>query len=225
MKCLAAFIFFKSRYSNSCYYGWSINSIARKTGLSRTSVRKYITFFMVRGWCEDHQGNLLFKKTGTLYCNNKKLKNQYVKINITKNSSITEVLDELYYCLLKRSADRFEYMKKLWEDKTCGHYPDLQHYKTVKKRCHGREIKSGEIPGYQMSLKKISELFKVSISAASRIIKRLNTANKVLVRNNHVCLGNIINQPWLRHAFKWDPGTYISGKGFVVRKLANSYVF
>ena len=220
VKKFAAFLWFKTRYSNSCYYKWSFKSISDKTKMSRTAVRKYIPEFIKLGWCREHSKNLIFKKTKELYAT--KI-NQYVKINT--NGKIQDILNELYFVVLKRKANQFDYVKKLWKDKSNGKVQSSNHYKQIRKVCKGREIKTSAIQGFSFSLSKIANLFNTSPSTASRIMQTLNKKGKFMRMSNYEVFGNIKYKPWLKEKLRWDNGIFITKSGNVTKKLCNSYIF
>lgn len=56
----AYWLYFKHLFRNGCIYNYNILRLAHKSGLSRTTVRKYINLFIALGWCRMHHGNLIF---------------------------------------------------------------------------------------------------------------------------------------------------------------------
>lgn len=62
LKELAVFIKFKSVHINSCIFNYNLKYLASETGLSLSTVRKHVKFFLKNGWARMDGNNLILEK-------------------------------------------------------------------------------------------------------------------------------------------------------------------
>jgi hypothetical protein len=56
----STWLYLKRLYSNGCIFNYTIAGLSKKSGLSRTAIRKYVADFLKRGWCRMHHSHLVF---------------------------------------------------------------------------------------------------------------------------------------------------------------------
>ena len=239
LRVLSIFIFLKTRFENGCYYGSIENRISKKSGLSRTALRKYLTLFRNRGWVVQRDGNLCFGSVKHLYPETEEIGSRgRIKSSINQNRGVKipiavkgwcEIFDEISVGLLKSKADRFEYVSESWSDKCIsrqrnnkrgrsGHPVTAETFKLLGK----------ENSGFQCGLRRIGSYFNMSVSRVQVLMSRLVRTGLVKRTLNVKYLGNVRRSPWLKYANHSDQlgkQTYINRRGSVYSVQASVYTF
>ena len=91
----ATFLYLKSLFKKGCFYNYTHDGFAEKSGMSRSAVRKYIKIFLDKGWCRKHGKNLMFK--GLKHYR----KSGFNKTFILKSKTVKGIIKEFYYIILK----------------------------------------------------------------------------------------------------------------------------
>lgn len=220
---LSIFIHLKSIHPNSCIYNYSQDRLVEKTGLSKSTIRKYVNFFIKKEWCKVQNGHLIFRKLRMLTPKQKKLR---YKIYSKK---VEEITKELYLYLLKHKSEQAKWYSNLRFDlenggkKVRGKLAQkLKNYPDFFKGTYYNGEKN--VNRFKISFKKIAEWFNVSVGKAFKIIKELYVEGRLLiysggytaVRRNKVMSKAIIQASKKSFMAK-------SGKMIIVH--SNSYVF
>jgi hypothetical protein len=160
LKLYAVWLCLKRRFSNSCFYNYTIASFARTIGLSRTSVKKYISIFLRWEWCRLHAGNLVFCKHTQLPGKQKNKKClQIVSIGVEEHS-----IEE--YLLALQSFSVEDALRK-------------QQFARARSKGRDKAYRAAFRENNQwepFTVKRASELFSISHATASRWLRKL--ANK-----------------------------------------------
>ena len=165
IKALAVFYCLKRLYSNSCIYNYNHHLLAKKTGLSITAIKRYITIFKEKEWLREHQGNLTFLRpegskfaTFTIKNTNPKLLLNQIKIHIN-------------YEILKTKTQQIEYIIAARKDQK--EPATLKALKSANRLLFKQSF-AGEISEeIKISIYKFAEVFKCSLSKASAILSEL----------------------------------------------------
>lgn len=175
LKHLAVFIHIKSLHPNSCIYNYSQDRLAAKLKLSKSSIRKYINYFLKNNWVVIKGKHLHFKKIRFIGKQSK-----VIWYDIVGNT-VKEITDNLYLYLFKHKTEQTK-----WYIKTCCDLKKLNESAYRKKinsltkrypNFRERIEKSGEInlkPDFKVSFSKIKEWFQCSVGKAHQIIIRLS---------------------------------------------------
>lgn len=219
LKYLAVFIYMKSLNTNSCIYNYSQDRLAAELKLSKSSIRKYINYYLDNGWAKMIGKHLHFNKI-RLIGKQKRLVWYEIKLGTVK-----EITDNLYLYLFKHKTEQTK-----WYTKTC------RDLKTLNERDYRKKI-NGLIKRYpyfrerieqsfgaidlktdfKVSISKISKWFKCSVGKAHKIIKRLCKEHKMLV-----VLGGYRSVAF--HKFDdRDLKTFVSRAGNIVTVECNRY--
>lgn len=215
IKALATFIYLKSIHSNSCFFKPTLYSLSKKTGLSRTLLRKYLAYFIDQGWCEYHSGNLIFK-------NVKKAGLMSGKRYVIKSKSIKENVLYLQSLILKQRAAQYDWVRKVQRDiKQPSSVNDYKKAKQAYKKVNFN--KSANAP-FSMSITNIGLMYGVSRSKAFQIVRDMKRSDLVNVLKPAKKLVAKLNSKAYSQVKDLMPNTYIY-KGGIFKVEANQYIF
>jgi len=180
LKKFATFMYLKQLYKNSCIFNYNINSLSTKSGLSRNKIRSNIKYFISKGWCTIHSGNLVFTKWDS------RVKGQWIirDKNRFSGKSIKEITTILLSIILKQKNSQFNYIQEIKSDlekSKSTKFIALADYKKAIKAKSRYSIKPGESENFKMSIKSISKLFNVSMSSVSTMIGQMQRMALVTV--------------------------------------------
>lgn len=219
LRYLAAFLLFKSKYSNSCVYDYTENSLAQKTGLSRSSVRKYIKYFVSRGYVHYHGKNLVFNKLKDV----DGIDHKDLTIIEPRGLTITQITRILYKELLKRRQRGFEFARQLNRDLTTACYKTQRRAKILKKRLNREKKLPGENDDLCLSFKSLAALLNCSKSKAHGIINHFKR-DFAIVSSQKVVLAKGISRNVARVLLMDNPGAFFYN-GAVIKNSCNKYFF
>lgn len=227
LKELSTFLYFKHIFTNSCIYDYSQQSLSIKTGLSRTFIKKHISFFLDNGWAFFHGKNLMLAKVSKIDDNKKKL-----IIDINTDRGYKYILEQLQCAYLKHKANQAKWYSNLCHDlnkmtssqrnkkiKTLSKKLDRFRY-NEKKQFFGESGNSK----FRLSFKKIAEWFNCSVGKAHSIIKGLCQTGfidySVFYESIKVKVKYEINE-----RLEADKKAFYTKSGYVCRVLCSEYVF
>lgn len=186
LKSFAAFLYFKSLYSNSCCYNYSEYKLSGKrlidgttVKLSKTAIRRWVNKFIDLGWCRMHDKNLIFNSLNSIGTQKKKL---MVEVPQIKNRSIKTILDWLYWQILKLKQQSFDFFKRLGHDKIRASSTAWKAKKRLLKKNVVRFIPK-ESDMLTISNTNIAKSLGVSKTRANGIILRLKKRGAIKVFN------------------------------------------
>lgn len=219
----AVFLRFKHTYSNSCIYNYSIKGLSCKLGLSRTSIRNNIQFFIDNGWAEMHGNNLMFishKRLLQLY----KIK-LTKSIKLKKTTCVTKIVNNLRFELLKNKQRQFEFLKKVSRDlidpKGKGATDRLIKAKRFFRKSNSKPIPLSEnVKDLKLKIsgESLGKIIGKSKSTISNLLRLKEQEGKVeITRKKHV----------LHKSLSWGPdmkGYYLC-KGYWIKVSCNQYKF
>jgi hypothetical protein len=206
----AVFMKLKSLHSNSRIYNTSAYNIAKQSGLSRTAVVKYMSFFKENGWTKE-------TFTGVVFIGHKKLKSLYsIKlrhdISIKKEDSVSAIVSSLRYEIFKHKQTQFNYIKSASSNLINPSGKNaIAKYKKARKVLPN--CKSEVLGNLKISVKKLGLLIGKSASTASNLIKEKGAQ----VFRNKIVLDKSKN-------IKVPYGFYWCG-GKIIKVECNSYIF
>lgn len=221
LKDLSAFLYLKSFYSNSCVFNYTQKSLAEKSGLSLSAVRKYIKSFLNSGWCKMHGKNLLFVKLNKFDHNKKKV---IVKFEIA--DSIKQIFKDLQLLVLKNKQNQFNRYKQLSLDL---HTPqNLNSYKAAQRTVKRKNIDVDKLPGEKdlmsISMSKIASMLGCSVGSAHNRIKELKKSNSILCVNGRKEIIKTSNMNQVKVLLEDIPNSYYHN-GYVMAVSCNKYRF
>lgn len=184
----AHFLVFKKQYKNSTVNNYTSYKLAKKSGVSRSNVEKYVAFFIKNGWCKvKDNGSLLFKKVRWIMNEKKITGTQILKFGDSDN--VRKILDNIRLTELKQKEEKWKHLKSLGELDESEHKRLSRPWvtkttliKRIRKRIGfcaiTRPIASRT---YSVSLNTISKRIGKSTSTLSRIIKRSEALGELSV--------------------------------------------
>lgn len=221
---LSVFIYLKGLRKNSCIFNYNPAALSAKTGLSESSIRKYIKFFLKKGWCRMDGENLIFNKINKIGW---QMCQSTCKIN---SKTVKEIKRELYLNLIKHKVDQSK-----WYTQTC---LDLQYGGEIKKKQLNRMINKwekrtgkrfsnvkglsmlneiGDKKGFKLSFRKIAQWLHVGIATAHKVINDLKKHKMIDVMSGHIA--------YSERRLAVADGMFVSKKGNSVKVDCNRYVF
>lgn len=208
----AVFLKLKHSYSNSQIYNYTAYSLSKKSGLSITTINKYVNFFIENGWVKIIGSNIIF-------IGNEKLKEKYgiklndrLKIQAHHKQSVQNILCTLRYEVYKLKQRQFNYVQENVKNQLNPRGKNaLNKY---KKAIKSRTSYNGEISQHlKIGLGKLSLMINKSASTASRLIRK-KKATVIKGRKSFIKSPNISL-----------PSDYYWKKGYAVKVECNSYIF
>jgi hypothetical protein len=225
IKEYAIFLKMKSKYCNSCFYNYTQKNLSVKSGISLSTVRKYVKIFIDRGWCRLHRVkgkyNLLFTPLKSFDDNKLRL-----ITSLDFGKPIKDILNDLYLIILRNKQNQFDNLKKLGREI---HEPkSLESYKKAVKTLKRIKTTKNKLPKgsdqLQISVKNISKMLKCSVGKAHKVLTKLYQNEHISVwpaaMNKLVCSKNSIV---LKSALLVD-NTFLIGNT-VYYKPCNQYNF
>lgn len=210
----AVFLKLKHIHSNGRVYDYSPYKLSKQSGLSRTSIVKYIAFFKEQNWIRIEKNDIIFisiEKLKALY----EIKLKFdIKIKKTKTITITSLVNSLRYESLKHKQSQFKHSNQIRKDQSNPQGKgSLKRYKKALKKTIPKTF--GEFSNYlKISVKKLALLINKSTATVSRLIK-VKGAKVIRGKQTIMRLKRNIHLP---HNMYWN-------KGFVVKVECNSYFF
>jgi len=173
---LAFFIYIKGLNTNSVVYNYTQDKFAAELKLGKSTIRKYVNYYLDNGWAEIKYGHLILGKISRIGGKTKK------SLYEVRGKSVKEIKDNLYLCLFKHKTEQTK-----WYTKTCDDLKKLNKPSEKRKRIkalhkrydHFREKVSKNFGAthvmteFKVSIVKIKKWFKCSVGKAHQIIMRL----------------------------------------------------
>lgn len=231
----AHFLVFKRQYTDSNFRGYTSYRLAKKSGVSRSNVEKYVTFFISKKWCQLLDcGTLVFKRISEIMSEKGIRGTQKVKFKDSGNPR--KVLDFIRLAEMKKKYEIWGKLKKIAEldngnTKRLSRqwYTKMVPVVRIKKRTGfcaiSRPIVSEK---YKVSLGTIGKRISKSAATACRLIKKAEISGEIAVERE----GLIRADTWEeKQALLWEEKTqpfsfFKAGRwicDFV--PMRNSYVF
>lgn len=221
---LATFLYIKQIYSNSCIFNYTHKSMAKKTGLSESSVRRCMKFFKKNNMVRYHKKNVIFKRLNEIKESPVRVKSKI------KSKQLKEIKSELYAIILRLKANQAEWCSKLRHDLTkCNKRVTVKLYKKIMKLdgFHKQEYRKDEsdaVGRFKVSFRKMAKWLGKSIGSTHKIIKELSESGKIILFQGGY--SSIKKIPGIAKAFiETSRKAFISGKGNVCVVKCNSYKF
>ncbi len=182
----SVFLNLKNKYINGCIYGYNAHKLSKSTGLSRTTLNKYIPFFLKNGWAKIHNGNLCFisnvnlaKLYNVAFTYVDKNKKDYTctgkPIKIKKSNNIQQTLNDLRFSLIKEKNTQFTKILHKSNDltKPTGPYSltILKSAKRFFKKNKANVIIDENLKGYRTTYKNLANIINLSKSSAVNLMK------------------------------------------------------
>ena len=200
----------KKLHINSKIYNYTDNKASTQSGLSRTTTKKYIKFFIDNKWAKIKGKDLVFISTN-------KLKYKYGinhngNISLPFKSNITDIVKILRYELFKDKQRKFIYLKTLRNN--LKNPTNLKEYKRAKSKLKSKNTEGEVSTGLKISTNKLGIVINKSASTASRLIKEMGatviSGKRIIARFKH----------------KVDlPTNCFQYKGFIFKSECNQYIF
>ncbi len=171
----AAFLYLKSLYKKGCCYDYTQIKLAGDSGLSRASISRLVSAFIKYGWCHKHGENLMFK-------GRKHYKKQgFNKTFELQGTTIKEIINELYYIILKVKQGQLDKLKSVGRAiKTAKSSKVKRRLDDFLEKCNKKKI---DLPSQNDTLRfsslTLGKMFGCSKSQAHRIIGGLG--KKVII--------------------------------------------
>lgn len=230
----------KHIHKNSKIYKYSLSQVARKSGLTRNGIRRYIKFFIEEKWVRMEGEGIIFishdalkKKYGVWKIRTKRGK--FIKcdflLNCTSTTSVKDIHSSLRYEIPRDKQRKFNYVQN--------HANNLLHpdgagakarYTKAFKFFGGKSV--GAVPQcYQTSISSLAIQWNVSPSTASRLIKKYEAQGRLkvfrhqlkIVRDRTRCLNSSITEgagkPLERGKFAFRH------KNLIFIQQVNGYIF
>jgi hypothetical protein len=161
------FLLFKYKYSNSLYYRFNINRVAKANRISHHCAQKRINGFLQRGWCYIEHGHLKFISLSAL-CKLEKVDAKTTNL-IQIGSTHKELKLSLQAILLDDHVRKQEYVRDLQRD--LNNPTNLKSYKSAIRRAKRLGIQPGDNASelITMSVSRMASIYNCSLSAAHRI--------------------------------------------------------
>lgn len=219
---LAMFIHIKGLYSNSCIYNYSQDRMAAKLKISKSSIRKYINFYLKEGWATIKHGNLCLGKIRKIG------KQRKVIWHEVTGETVKEIKQNLYLFLFKHKVEQTK-----WYIKTCHDLKQLnesgyrrkirsltKRYPNFSERIEKKFGASGLKADFKVSIVKIAEWFECSVGKAHQVIMKLIKDSKLLV-----VYGGYDFRKKLKFEREIGDKAFVSKGGYVIRVKCNRYMF
>jgi hypothetical protein len=167
LKQYAYFIRFKYQFSNSLYYKFNANKLARLNGITHKVSKKVIMNFLSRGWCRLEHGHLKFATLQQL-CKIEKVESKTtikISVDINDHKQIKLMLQRV---LLEDNLRKQEFICTIKRDLI--NPTNLKAHKSARKKAQRLDIQPGETANQPMiSVYRLSQLFNCSKASAQRI--------------------------------------------------------
>jgi len=174
----ATFLYLRQHFKKGCFYNYTHDSFSAESGLSKSTVRKYIKFFINAGWCYKHSGNLMFKGF-------KHFKDRgFDKTFILKSKTVNGILKEFYYIILKIKQGQFNKLKSVGRAIKTARSP--KKLRRIDGFLEKFNLKERNLPSQNDTLKissiGLSKMFMCSKSKANRIVNSLNKSKVSIIK-------------------------------------------
>lgn len=226
-KELAVFLHLKSKFINSCIYNYTQQSLADKTGFSRSFIKKYISFFLKEKWAFMHGDNLMLVKVSKIDRSNKKK----ILIDIDTSGTYKDILERLQYEYLKHKAAQAEWYSKLCRDlKQMSLNEAKAKEKKISKKVPYLKIRHKASYGesgndkFRVSFSMLAKWFKCSVGKAHSIIKKLCRTGFIDYTVRYLTV-KAKNAKEAKQRLINDPKSFYTNRGYVCRVACNEYVF
>jgi hypothetical protein len=158
----------KHKYSNSLYYNFNINKIARVGGISHSCVKRKVNTLMQRGWCFTEHGHLKFRSISEICAIEKLTVKLFISISIDLTKPLKETKLALQRIILDDNIRKQEFIISIKQDL---HNPtELKAHKAAKRKASKLSSIPGEIAQPPMiSVHGLANLFHCSPTTAQRI--------------------------------------------------------
>ncbi len=168
LKEFAVFLHLKSLYSNSCILDYTQQTLAEKSGLPLSAVKKYVNLFISQGWCKRHFSSLVFEKISVIDQGKKKF---IFKFSI--GTSVKQIFDDLCHQVLKIKQRQFDRYQKLRADLNNPHPTIKRRANRLADKLNLKDQDIGASSMLKISIKTIAKIIGVSVGSAAALIKRL----------------------------------------------------
>lgn len=191
---LSFYLKLKVIHVNGCFYNYSINQIAKLTGVSHATAKKNILALIKLGLAEERNNNLCLRKIKRGKTNKKVL--------ISSKFSIQQIKDKLLLLLIERKNKQMNYRSSKKDP--------------LKRSIADTTVSKGEISNL-IGIRKLSQYLKVSPSYLSNWSKRMIKSKRLKVDRIKVNLGKVyIDSSFISHYLFTDKlGNTILYKGSV----------
>jgi hypothetical protein len=222
---LAHFIYLKSQYSNSCVFNYTQDTLAHKSGLGKSTIRKYVNFFLKAGWCKMHKGNLMFCKLEDLAFEKYRIR---LKV-VIQGTNVKSIKQSILVHLLKLKAKRSEWFINLRLDqllcqkdpatRIMDKYPDLglADVNIGETGTNGRN---------KVSYRKVAQWLNCGLGTAYNTVNSLCDAN-LMFKTKHGY--RVLKWGSKKYEIAKKDGStgkmFMSKRGFVIEIRCNSYDF
>lgn len=223
LKEFAFFLYFKSKYRNSCIFDYSQKSVSEKFDLSRPIVKKYVDKLLKLGWCEMHHGNLIFKKLKNIDTFYHK---RIYRLRVSQRGGVKGVLRTLRLLVLKNKQISFDSLKQLKLDLSTP--SNLGVLKRAKKLVKKIGVVPEKLPSQEdrlrISMRKFAKMFGCSQGMAYNIIRDFKeNGDIVCIPGGNVRLKKAKCPYLVRNFLRQTKGTFYINGG-IYKPQCNEYV-
>jgi transposase len=222
---LAHFIYLKSMFSNSRFYNYSQDRLAEKSKLSKSTIRKYVNFFLKNGWCKIAHKHLVFNKLEDLAAEKYRIR---LKV-IIRGTTVKSIKQSIIVHLLKLKTKRSEWFLNLRLDqllcqknpatRIMDKYPDLG-LADVNIGETGTNGKN------KVSYRKVAKWLNCGLGTAYNTVNSLCDAN-LMFKTKHGY--RVLKWGSKKYEIAKKEGStgkmFMSKRGFVIEIRCNSYDF
>lgn len=190
----AVYLKLKHFFGNGCVYKYNPNKFALISRIDRRCITQHVKFFLEKGWCRMHSGNLIFISQSNLV-KNFNIKN-FNKINIRfeKKTKINDIVIAIREAILKNKYNQRELVRQMSRDlyKSSGPYvkekrsraqawfrkhPNVKPFQSSE---NAKDISSPINDKYlNISFSGIAKKINRSASTAQRCMKKLISMKRV----------------------------------------------
>jgi predicted transcriptional regulator len=225
---LAFLVKLKSLFVSGCIHNYSATRLANISGLSRNTVKKYINFFLDKGYAIIDDNHLFFVKMSKV---EKKYGIRAIKVDTSL--SVKQLINLFNKEIINNQVRRFNYLKKVKEDSTNPMGQDaLKKLKKAKKALRKISRSVDKLPNasdtYSVSIKKLSKHFNCSVGKAQGIVNSLCEENLIKRITNYRIVhiqtrSRKLNKHFIKETVDSLQGSWVSG-GWIFKRKCNSYV-
>lgn len=195
LKQYAYFIRFKYHFSNSLYYKFNANKLARLNGITHKVSKKVIMNFLSRGWCRLEHGHLKFVSLKEL-CEIEKVVSK-TKIKITVNINDHKQIKLMFQrLLLEDNLRKQEFMCKIKRDL-------LNPIRLKLQASAGISEKTGETADQPMiSVYRLAQLLNCSPTSAQKVKQAFQILKWFEFKRNIQCVASNVTKFAFAKAFR-----------------------
>lgn len=214
----------KHRFSNSLYYNFNINKVARVQGISHCCTKKKVNELMKRDWCYVEHGHLKFRTIKEI-CTIEKLNVKLLtSVTLDINKPLREIKLALQRIILDDNIRKQEFIIGIKRD--LYNPTKLKAHKAAKRKADKLSSIPGEIAQPPMiSVHGLATLFHCSPTTAQRIKKDFQRMRYFDFYKQIHCIASAITKTVYKKVFQpYFPKSVFYFKGCVYQSMPSLVV-